>query len=71
MNGFASDLADGFVPLLEQTKLEDDDDLVTQIEVFYGLEQHDEAEFLQNFDKDDPQAVRQAIELQVGSISSP
>ena len=58
-------VASGFLSTLEQARMDEDDELTYQIDVFYEEKQRDEMYFLGHFDSSDNQAVCQAIQLQV------
>jgi hypothetical protein len=61
-------LASGLLSTLEQARIDGDQDLNFQIDIFIEDQKHDEEEFLGHFDANDNQAVCQAIQLQVCSL---
>lgn len=58
-------LANGIISTLEQARIDADQDLADQIDVFFECQKRDEREFLGHFDVNDNQAIYQAIQLQV------
>jgi len=58
-------LANGLLSTLEQARIDGDNDLNLQIDIFFEEKKRDEEEFLGHFDPSDNQAVCQAIQLQV------
>ena len=58
-------LANGLLSTLEQARIDADNDLNLQIDIFFENQKRDEADFLGHFDPSDNQAVCQAIQLQV------
>lgn len=58
-------LANGIISTLEHARIDADEDLNDQIDVFFEYQKRDESEFLGHFDVNDNQAICQAIQLQV------
>ena len=58
-------LANGLSSVFEQARIDADDDLNVQIDIFSENQKEDEEQFLGDFDSNDNQAVCQAIQLQV------
>ncbi len=58
-------LANGLLLTLEQARIDNDNDLNFQIDIFFEEKKRDEEEFLGHFDPSDNQAVCQAIQLHV------
>ena len=64
-------LANGLLSIFEQARVDADQDVTVQIDIFLENQRQDEEQFLGHFDPNDNQAVYQAIQLQVcSSISS-
>ncbi|CAF4543106.1 unnamed protein product, partial [Rotaria magnacalcarata] len=57
-------ISDGIISTLEKARDDNDVDLGVQIDTFFEDKEHDQEEFLENFDSNDNQSITQAIQLQ-------